>query len=79
MHDRKFQELSYQENALISVRIGTNGQALNIRLNRNKPNETGRMSSQHVIQFMIIICIRLTTLLNFSDQVPRYTIGYKQW
>ena len=56
--------MSYQEIALISVRIGIGrvasaGDALNIRINRNKSNEIGRMSSQHVIQFMIILCIRL--------------------
>ena len=81
MHDRKCTlELSYQEIALISVRIGTNGDALNIRFNRNKSNESGRMSSQHVIQFMIILCIRPAILLNFSDQVyQRILIIEKYW
>ena len=81
MHDRKCTlKLSYQEIALISVRIGTNGDALNIRFNRNKSNESGRMSSQHVIQFMIILCIRPAILLNLSDQVyQRILIIEKYW
>ena len=81
MHDRKCTlKLSYQEIALISVRIGTNGDALNIRFNRNKSNESGRMSSQHVIQFMIILCIRPAILLNLSDQVyQRILVIEKYW
>lgn len=47
---------------------------MNIRINRNKSNEIGRMSSQHVIQFMIILCIRpaifeLTEYLGISTEI----------